>query len=609
MPGARRSSRRSTGERDAKAEKRRQEMNEGDAAVPAQDEEDTAPLFYLDREESVEVEEVEQEEEGEVAIMQLKRQKKQGEMQRRRQGQIAEADKDEEERMLERLVFGARDTAVLFDDQEAAFQGGRGQGCLAVVKVARAPAWQDEDDEAVRVDIAGKDRLRKLRRQPDERDISGADYQERLRARFQESNKTALDWAILPRTPADDAAEWKRGRRRRRQGEWRGDTSEEEDDNEEEGEEEEYDDDFGGLFRSSTPLVLGAGGTGGIEKLQPGTLEVVRCRDANMQEPSKAMVQAIQFHPSTGGLLFTAGLDKTLRFFQVDGKRNEKVAGVFFPDLPIQSASFVDPSGADKFEQVVVSGRRPFFYWYDTVSGTTGRVHRLMGREEKSLERFVASPDGQWLAFTGKDGYIVLVGAKSKQWAGEFKMNGTARSMAFSADGQHLLASGGDAVVYRWDLRSTRCLARFHNEGGTVTSALAASSAGMTAVGAESGVVNLYEDSDMLGREEREGGLVLARHTSTALPPTKALTHLTTTVDSLAFNHDGQLLAMASKWDRDALRVVHVPSRTVYANWPTGQTPIRYPSALAFSPNSGMLAVGNDRGRVLLYRLRHYDRA
>jgi len=624
-PAARSSRRSSSGEGNAKAKKRRQEVNHQEdgagAAVPVQEEEEAAaPLFYLDREESAGSEEVEQEEEAaeeedEAAAMQTKRQKKQGEVQRRRQGQIAEADKDEEERMLERLVFGARDTAVLFDDQEAAAQDGSGQGrraaadakTAAAAKAARAPAWQDEDDEAVRVDIAGKDRLRKLRRQPDEKDISGADYQERLRARFQESSKAALDWAALPVTPADDAAGGKRGRRRQWHGEGGGDTSEEEEDDQDEEEEEEDDDDFGGLFRSTAPLVLGASGTGGNKRLQPGTLEVVRCRDGNMQEPSKAMVQAVQFHPSTGGLLFTAGLDKTLRFFQVDGKRNEKVAGVFFPDLPIQSAAFVDPSGGGAFEQVVVSGRRPFFYWYDTVSGTTGRVHRLMGREEKSLERFVASPDGQWLAFTGKDGYIVLVGAKSKQWAGEFKMNGTARSMAFSADGQHLLASGGDAVVYRWDLRSTRCLARYHNEGGTVTSALAASSAGMTAVGAESGVVNLYEDSDVLGRKGAEGGLALARHTSAALPPTKALTHLTTTVDSLAFNHDGQLLAMASKWNRDALRVVHVPSRTVYANWPTGQTPIRYPSALAFSPNSGMLAVGNDRGRVLLYRLRHYD--
>jgi len=82
-----------------------------------QDEEDPSPLFYLDREESVGMEWVEHEEEVDVIIMQLKRQKKQEETQRRRQGQITEADKDEDERMPERLVFGARDTAVLFNDK------------------------------------------------------------------------------------------------------------------------------------------------------------------------------------------------------------------------------------------------------------------------------------------------------------------------------------------------------------------------------------------------------------------------------------------------------------------------------------------------------------
>jgi U3 small nucleolar RNA-associated protein 18 len=43
-------------------------------------------------------------------------------------------------------------------------------------------------------------------------------------------------------------------------------------------------------------------------------------------------------------------------------------------------------------------------------------------------------------------------------------------------DGTGLLASGSDAVVYKWDVRSQRCLSRFRNEGGTVTSSLAVGS-------------------------------------------------------------------------------------------------------------------------------------
>jgi hypothetical protein len=63
-----------------------------------------------------------------------------------------------------------------------------------------------------------------------------------------------------------------------------------------------------------------------------------------------------------------------------------------------------------------------------------------------------------------------------------------------------------------------------------------------------------------------------------------------------------QVLAIASNEKRDAMKLLHVPSGTIFSNWPTERTPIRYPYSLDFSPNGSFLAVGNDRGRVLLYR-------
>jgi U3 small nucleolar RNA-associated protein 18 len=63
-----------------------------------------------------------------------------------------------------------------------------------------------------------------------------------------------------------------------------------------------------------------------------------------------------------------------------------------------------------------------------------------------------------------------------------------------------------------------------------------------------------------------------------------------------------QVLAIASNEKRDAMKLLHVPSGTIFSNWPTERTPIRYPFSLDFSPNGSFLAVGNDRGRVLLYR-------
>ena len=83
--------------------------------------------------------------------------------------------------------------------------------------------------------------------------------------------------------------------------------------------------------------------------------------------------------------------------------------------------------------------------------------------------------------------------------------------------------------------------------------------------------------------------------------------NLTTSIDTLTFNSDGQMLAISSRLKRDALKLVHIPSCTVFSNWPSSKTPLHYVWCTSFSPTGGYLAVGNARGRALLYRIRAYD--
>ena len=113
--------------------------------------------------------------------------------------------------------------------------------------------------------------------------------------------------------------------------------------------------------------------------------------------------------------------------------------------MPIACASFLGRSGSE----VVLSGRRPFFYAYDVVSGSIRKVPSIVGRAERSLEKFVASPDGRYIAFVGNDGYVILVDGKTKQWVGDLKMNGSVRAVTFTDDGEYVLGSGSDGDVYR----------------------------------------------------------------------------------------------------------------------------------------------------------------
>jgi U3 small nucleolar RNA-associated protein 18 len=406
-------------------------------------------------------------------------------------------------------------------------------------EVDEKPIWNDDDD--AEVDLLKSSRLRKLRNFRDEEvsNMKVTEMERRLRKRLETTAMTnaRTDWAKIGNEVVEDTL--------------------------------------------ATPLLAKS-----TSRLPPQILQVVRCPDANQSEPNKAAVQVVNFYPHSDPdrpLMLTAGLDKTLRFFQVDSNGSDKVHGIFFPKLPIYSAQFLGDTGS-----VVVSGRRSFFYIYDTASDKLDLIPRIMGREEKSLEKFITSPDGKTIAFLGNDGYIILVEVKSRNWIGNLKMNGSVRSLAFTKDSSYLLASGSDGEIYRFDMRTMRCVDRFSNEDGTITSSLSMSS-NCIAVGAESGVVNLYQKDNTSSHK-----------------PIKSLMNLKTAVDLLKFNHDGQILAFSTRREKMGLRLLHVPSMTVFSNWPTSKTPLSYSWSLDFSPQSKFMAVGNDKGVCLLYKLLHY---
>lgn len=103
----------------------------------------------------------------------------------------------------------------------------------------------------------------------------------------------------------------------------------------------------------------------------------------------------------------------------------------------------------------------------------------------------------------------------------------------------------------------------------------------------------------------------------------KAFGNLITKISSIHFNHTSELMVMSSPIKKDQLRLVrdprplldpyanyfyqvHLPSLSVYSNWPTSSTPLGKVTATSFSHGSEYLAIGNSRGRVLLYGMRHF---
>lgn len=69
--------------------------------------------------------------------------------------------------------------------------------------------------------------------------------------------------------------------------------------------------------------------------------------------------------------------------------------------------------------------------------------------------------------------------------------------------------------------------------------------------------------------------------------PVKSVMNLTTAITDIKFNPSSQLLGVCSKWKKNAVKMVHVPTQSVYQNFPAGGIGVlKYPMCLGFSHDS-----------------------
>ncbi len=162
------------------------------------------------------------------------------------------------------------------------------------------------------------------------------------------------------------------------------------------------------------------------------------------------------------------------------------------------------------------------------------------------------SPRGGLLAVAGRNGNLHLVDWQSGggQVVGTMKCPGSAsggiKSLWWADDGT-LATLTADAEVFLWDIGQRKCSRRWKDEGGfRGTSRTMSGCADWLAIGSNTGLVNVYE-SDSFAKN-REGQ-----------PNTrKTLGNLTTAISSMTFNHDAQLMAIASKEKKDSMKLVSI---------------------------------------------------
>ncbi|KAK6717392.1 hypothetical protein SNK05_000590 [Fusarium graminearum] len=545
---------------------------------------------------------------------------------------IALYDKDSDEEELERLVLGnkAGFRAQLFNDDgmfnsnwddegkdmqlveqdpgledvEDAdlfmFDTGTGAGAANVTKAAKptdwnAPAWEDSDDDRLAVSLAGAIRLRKLRKTEAEDLVSGTEYSQRLRQQYLRLNPLPA-WAR--------ESDGRPSKRRRSSA-----ASNSSDDSDSDSE------------VSAQPLekflrdVNSLAGVGSNQKrrLRPEVIDIQRTRE--IPDKHNAPVGNLSFHPEYPVLLSSSTASVLYLHHIAPAAHptpNPQLTSVQIKQVDVRRAEFLYPHG----DKVFFAGRRKYFHHWDLKSGVVQKTTQILGHrlEHKSMERFKLSPCGRYMAIvasTKKGGGIInILNTTSMQWITAARLssrNGIA-DFAWWSTGNGMTILGKDGQVGEYNMESRSFVGIWHDEGcvGGIVLALgghqgpaALGDDRWVSVGSNSGITNIYDRNELLVLNSEE---VAIKERPT---PTRVFEQLVTPITHITFSPDGQLMAFGSQHKKDALRLVHLPTCTVYRNWPTDQTPLGRITAVAFGNQSDLLAVGNDTGKIRLWEIRN----
>ncbi|KKY38412.1 putative wd g-beta repeat containing protein [Diaporthe ampelina] len=501
------------------------------------------------------------------------------------------------------------DSALFMFDTGSAPADGK-QLTEAVKQVARddgpQPAWVDSDDERLAVSLAGVKQLRKLRESEADDLVNGTEYTRRLRQYYLRLNPLP-SWA-------KDSSERKTKRRRRSSAASSG--SDSSSGSEVSGDEE----DISALplerFLRDAGALQGEGGRRRKRKLRPEVIDIQRTRD--IADTHKGPVESISFHPHHPVLL-SSSKSSILYLHHIDPSAhptpNPQLTSVQVKSVPIRRSAFLHPGG----DEIIFAGRRRFFHSWNLSTGAVKKVTKIQGHQEeqKTMERFRLSPDGEHMALIATSrkggGMLNIVSVSSMQWAAQARLDsrGGIADFAWWRDGQGITILGRDGQVAEWSLATRRTVGIWRDDGsiGGTVMALGGRDGPQgvggdrwVALGSTSGVLNLYDRSELISKAEGDAAVEIK-----PLPtPTRSFEQLTTPITATTFSPDAQLLAFASQHKKDAFKLVHLPSCTVYRNWPTEQTPMGRVTAATFgkSKDTDVLVVGNDVGKIRMWEIR-----
>lgn len=419
-------------------------------------------------------------------------------------------------------------------------------------------AWQDEDDETLKIDLLQVNRSKKLRYNRQDNNVTGIEYSKRLRE-YQQDKFPRPKWAQI-------------------------------NDNIQNVEEEQE-------WLSNNPLSILGKKINSKTQLPSDSIALRRLQNIHLSS-KRGDINVLEFHPSGKPYLLT-GNNTTLTIFKVSVNQET-------PTIPILNMSCRDWKGisstsfsADGSEIFVAAKGPGFMSWKIDYSNKTAipsrRLERILGCSEREWKKIKVSKCGRWIALFGEKeiGSIWIICAKTLQFLGRVVMNSITECIEWSIDGNTLYSAGKDCRVYVWKREISgnlwKCQHIINDESGTSITSLAISpDDSFLCTGSNLGIASIYDINDNSSK------------------PLKSFLQLTTQITSLVFHPLGEAMIFASKDKQNQLRIAHLPTCGIFSNWPKSNTPLGHVSHLSISVDGKYLSINNGKGSILLYQFKHY---
>ena len=464
---------------------------------------------------------------------------------------------------------------------------------------ADKPAWYDSDDDRLTISLAAEPRLRKLRISEADDVLSGTEYRQRLRQQY----------LLLRPQPTWTVEAGQRPTKRRRRSSAGSSASSS---NDSEGSDSEVSAQPLEQFLRDVNKLASLGMK--RRKLRPEVIDIQRTRE--IPDKHKAPVASLSFHPSFPVLLSCSTASILYLHHIAPEARptpNPQLTSVQVKQVDTRRAEFQYPHG----DKIFFAGRRKYFHQWDLQSGVVQKTSRIHGHqlEHKSMERFRLSPCGTYMAIIASSkkagGIVNILNASSMQWiaAARISSRSGVADFAWWSTGEGLTILGRDGQVGEYSLENRGFLGIWHDEGciGGIVLALGGHNGNdqlggdrWVTVGSNSGITNIYDRRELIEPSKDSEVTIKSRPT-----PTRTFEQLITPITIMTFSPDGQLFAFGSQHKKDALKLVHLPTCTIYRNWPTQQTPLGRITAMEFGRESDLLAIGNDAGKIRLWQIRN----